>query len=480
MLRRQDEDYFRGVLTPAEFNHAVSLARTYGEPIYKVLKEVARSVTTVGKTKSRFQATLEASTSQVGSKRDIEGNIKPKKLNFDNETVAIMGDDITFTRSKANVGRPKKRTAAGLFKAQIGSMYETIYRYQRVSANLLGPGITSLAYGKNTLLPDASEKTYGLPFHFMSLTQNDAFNENFAIGARKQGLCKAIYRNPKDSAPFEDFQGNVGYCRLATQNHEGIWQATSNFQREVGTSHSAFDRVFHKYTDIRLNLYGSLYYPLTYKVMVVTGMPTEMNFSEFDPCTDDIEDAPASVDFPIDRDSALGQMIIDGVRPLVTNPIVGSSTDHNWKGKFRYLYNKSFKVPCLSYGNGAAQAGSTIDSTNVRNVNMFLRHDRFRNYQWYTNEGINTENDNIAGVGYTILNDVAASVVENVCEVDREERVYLIITCTCPKEVNGPAETIDAATVTGELPQTAAMPYSGSYDIVVRNCFRYGDGEPNK
>lgn len=487
MLRRQDHDYFLDILGPNEFNAAVRFAARHGESAYKVLKSAVKSVTrasTSAGLRSRADRNInlggEDYTRQYqGAKRDREGNVlevQPKKLNFDVPNKPMMGDDINFSRSTARLGRVKKRTASQMFKAEIGAMDEQVWRWQRVSDNLLGPGATGISFGQNPAQadPDAAG-TFVLPFHVMSLTHNPSFGEIPLLGMVKCGMNRFVIRKPM--VPIETFQGHLGLQRLIPQMETGNYSSLPGWQIEKGVSSGANSQVFHKWTDIRLNLYGSRLYPLDYTITVVTGLPVEMQFLEHHPVSETVNSAPGPGDFPISDVGPLQQMIVDKVRKFITNPIVGSNTEKHYKGKYKTLYSKKVHVPCLSYGDGAAEASSTINATNVRSETIFLRHDRYRNYKWYTNAAYIEENDNVDGVGWTQTDNGAVGSIDGYCDVDREKRVFLILTCSCPTPILDATNNVAGPEFSAEVPQDAARLYDGSYDIVVRNCFRSTEGD---
>jgi len=401
-------------------------------------------------------------------KRDIFGDIKPKKLNFDNPST-MSGEDINFKRSKMSLGRPKKRSATTIFNAQIGSMKEVIWRWQSCSASLMGPGRVPIGFGNNSVTqPD----TLVMPMHMMSLTTNPQFAVDNQLGCRDKGMFRFVYRRASTSI------GAFGYQFLASQENTGAVGATGllgQWHLESGSVMPAVNQVFHKYTDIRLNLYGSLSYPLTYRVMVVKALPVEMQPLEFDPVTSTVGTNPLNVDFPIFTTTPLNEFIMDHVRPIVTNPIIGSTTDKSWKGKFKVVSDKSYKIPCLSYGSLAGEQTSTINSTNVRSVNMFIRHDKFNDYGWRSMPGDIQRNEDIGGVGWSKTDVSLSDSVSLLTDLDREERMFLVISCNAPELVNSAFSYNVTSAVGGPTTDSvAAVPNFGTYDIVVRNCFREG------
>lgn len=394
-------------------------------------------------------------------KRDISGGIKPIKLNFDDPKYAMSSEDVNFKRSKMTIGGTRKRTANDLFKAEVGSMEELVWRWQACSASLLGPGRLPIGFGTdNASFPNIN----CLPFHMMSLTNNPGLPENASFGCSKAGMFRYY---------FDKSSGNMGYSFLKSQQADGA--VTQPFPGwwtlEKGLAQNHTGQIFHKYTDIRINLYGSTLYPLKYKVMLVTKLPLEMS-----PLDRGVMANPITIpgnDFTLLNNTPLSQFILDHVRPLVTNPIIGSNSDEDYKGKFRVVSQKTYHIPCLTYGNAAAEAGnSAVNSTNVHNVNMFVRHDRYRDYKWHQLSTDVVRTNNPGGVGFDVIDTAVNDAGDTLCDVDREERLYLVISCDTGALINN-SDYLPTGPFCGPDGDTiGAHQVSGSYDIVVRNCFR--------
>lgn len=465
-LHPQDVEYFRQTLGEYAFEQALALAQQYREPIVKVLKAAVRNIDKP-RLKSRFDRLTsgfgeegEPSTIPRGNKRDIEGNIIPKQLDF-GENI-IMSDNVNFSRSTMKIGRSKKRSANDVFKAQIGQMKEFVFRWQHASNSLLGPGSIPISFGHGT----ENVQNQLLPFHIMSLTTHPTFAADNTLGCHDQGMARVVYR-----APFSGFAGDIGYNWVNSENAQGGFGAGS-WQYEKGLVNLTTSDVFHKWTDIRLNLYGSLSYPMVYNVMIVTGMPREMQLFENLKVSNTVNSAAASSDFPVKNQSPLNEFIIDKVRPLLTNPIKGSNSNDTYKGKFRIMANRTIRIPCLTYGDASAVGAGVVQSTNVKNLNIFLRHDRFRDYAWHARATDETKALELSNNSWTQTDQSSTAANSLLCDVDREERVFLIITCNAPQltQDNDRYNIL----VQPDLPATPALKVEGSYDIVVRNCFRDG------
>jgi len=392
-------------------------------------------------------------------KRDISGGIKPLKLNFEEPQSSSM-TEVNFTRSKLTVGGARKRSANDLFKAQIGGMEEVIYRWQSTSASLLGPGRVPIGFGYDS---GSFPEVNCLPIHCMSLTTNPNFKDNDNLGCNPNGMFRYF---------FDKTSGNMGYSYLLSQLPNGNTGTTGAWSLEKGLPQVDTGQVFHKFTEIRLNLYGSTLYPLKYKVMLVTDMPVEMQPRERGFMTNPIT-VPGD-DFTLLNNTPLNQFILDHCRPLVTNPIVGGNSDEDYKGKYKVVSQKTYNIPCMTYGDALAQVtdASVVNSVNVHNVNMFIRHDRYRDYKWHQLSTDIIRTNNPGGVGFDVTDVAQTNLGDTICDLDREQRLFLIISCNAGRLENGvvytPTGPFGGPTADTGNPSAT----SGSYDIVVRNCFR--------
>jgi len=432
-------------------------ARPYVEPVVTGVKRAYQSLRDYREV--RYGPGSESRNRALAKKRAEREReqVKPKKLNFDEPET--MSNSVMFTRSSTRVGRKRRRTAQQLFTASVAQMPEQIWRWQRVSPSLLGPGENDLAYGAN-----GASTLQVCPFHIMSLTNNLLFPPSITFGCKRNGMHRIYY---------DEVARAFGYQNLIGQNNEGTF-ATNEWQLEtgvprLGTANIDPKGIFHKWTEIRFNLYGSAYYPLKYEILLVTAMPTEMS----------IFDYPAGIPAPIFQETNLNAFLREHVKDYIGNPIIGSTVDQqDYKSKFKIVRRKLVTVEPLSYGDAAAQVGppaiAGVDASNVKNVNMFIRHDRYRDYDWTPLATDQTLQNRLDGIGFDQQNTNSTVNASGISDVDREERLYLIIKCSAPRllDSNAYAVTGPTAPVT-LLSPTQIPPFTGSYDVVVRNCYRY-------
>jgi len=393
----------------------------------------------------------------VKKKLDFEEKVSTLKLPSV-DTQNTMSDGVQFRRSYDRVGRKRRRTATQLFNANIGRMDEVIYRWQQVSGSLLGPGNQVIAYGKAA----APATGYVCPLVFSSLTSNPLFPANSTYGAQRAGLYRLTYEPSSKSFGMQYYRGQD----KDGQQLVARWQVESGTEPAIATS-TISPEVFHKWTEIRMNLYGSAFVPLTYEVLVVTGMELDMSIFDY-----------TFGGTPIFEGTNMNAFLRDQCKDYIGNPIVGSSLDRNdFKGKYKIIRRKVITIAPLSYNNGAtAKEGLTsgVDASNVRNVNMFIRHDRFRNYAWTPRSADQDLQTGLDGRGFD-TQDISQLVNDScLSDVDRDQRLYLFVKCSAGRAYEATEfDIIPAEVPVSELSQTEIPVSSGSFDIVMRNCFRY-------
>jgi hypothetical protein len=459
------------------FDQAVDTALRNGLTLARAIRTVARLFRDNGvrlpnyqiqNTRSRFESNL----LEGPRKRDRQGRIKgaeqiQKKLNFEEPSVMSYAEDVNFKRSKTTLGRTRKRSANEIFSASLGSMHETVFRWQNCSKTLLGPGSNIIGFGLNPADTQGNLKQV-VPIHMMSLTSHPGFPVNTTLGCHNRGMARFVH------VPSGAAVNRFGYQWLSSSDPVGTFSNGVWSVEDGGTLLLNTDKTFHKWTDIRLNLYGSTLYPLKYRVRVFKGMPEEMQFMEFASWVGGITNNVTLPDVPITTETPLNEFLKDQIRPIVSNPILGSNSDQSYRGKFKVVSDKTYMIPCMSYGNAASEGFSGINATNVRTVNMFIRHDKFRDYAWRSKDTDKEVNPDLGGIGYTKTNTSLSAADSLLCDVDREERMFLCITCNAPSLVSNALYTVrnEPPVVVSDTSNTFQT--EGTYDIVVRNCFRDG------
>lgn len=353
---------------------------------------------------------------------------------------------VRFSKEAHRFGRRRRRNKIRLDDLFRG--YAKLRtRWQLTSPTLIGPGRVPISFGVDTTSAANFET---LPIHMISLTTNMIGEANTSKGAHKKGLFRFV----RDSAT-----GTVGWNWFDAQMEDGVntYNGTGEWEWEARNDFGLApqDKFFHKWSEIRLNLYGSKYMPLTYTITFVT-MPKEFDPQQIDSWV------PGSPN-QLEEFNECTRMLEDLVRPLISNPINVSGTKQHWKDKVRILKQYKVNMAPLSYSNAADETTAPVHVGNVKQFKTFIRHDRWRNYNWADRiSNVDPDRDlNDLGWDHTDSEKVS-------CELDWGKRVYMIISCT-----TGPRVDKTAYSVYSHLPaQYTSMPdYEGTYDIMVRNEF---------
>lgn len=342
----------------------------------------------------------------------------------------------TYSRRRHRIGRRRRRSSRAVFNSLIGGGDHIVYRWQQLSSNILGPGRIPLGWSVG-----GNEFNEWLPFNFMSLTQNLG-TPHSAKGCWDSGMKKIWY----ESSGSNNYFNVVSY---PPQDHTGATASGYNnwfIEQSVGTSESG-RKIYHSWTDVRLNLYGTLGVPITYNVYVM----------QFPMALD-----PQMSGLSWTQGTELYNMVKDMTRPLLGNPLnMNGRTD--WPKDVRMLRKYSYTIQPLGYSDQAAipSTGTGIYTGHVKQVKLFLRHDRVRDYNWSENSTDTDYDKTLSNLGWDVN---AVDYSTHMSDVEHGKRIYLVITATSPiKETTQRASFVDTDYSWGSR--------QGSYDICVRNKF---------
>lgn len=359
---------------------------------------------------------------------------------------------ITYTKERHRVGRRRWKKSVKMADIQrMMNKYQA--RWQLCSPNLRGPGRISIGFGGYTATDGAR---HSMPIHFMSLTQNpmdSAVNESVPKGCYNHGLYRVIRNAGNGTLSTRPFQCNT-YQGVTTYDTFGRWQT-----EKLDTAlHSALNgHLYHQWTSVRMNLYGAKNIPLTYTISVLQ-MPK--NYSPY-------QHPPTDASVPLDNFSEFNEftrMIQDISRGLIANPLNVSASSNDWKKNVRIVKQKRITIQPLSYTNAAAETSSEVKCGNVRQFNMFLRHDRWRNYSWADRTSDTTVDRDFADLGWDVTTGETVTT-----DVSWEKRLVMMITCTVGQIRDGPQNDV----TTSLPPSLDDIPSDfGTYDIIVRNSFK--------
>lgn len=364
---------------------------------------------------------------------------------------------VKFSKEGHIVGKKRRRNHAKLADV-LATMHRCRYRWQLCSNTLTGPGRIPLSYGGwNT-----DNEHHTLPIHFISLSQNPlgaATNVNSNKGSHKHGLYRVI-RNL--------FTGDLGCLYYQSNNNDGVnsYQPDGLWRAEIPYLPNQPDNFYHKWSEVRMNLYGAKHIPITYTVSLVR-CPKAFDPLSFPPSV--TPDAVTPPTTPHNQFTEFSRWIEDVSRTLLCNPLNVPGTKKEYKENVKVVKQFSTTIQPMSYTNAAAEGQAAVKVGNVREFKMFVRHDRWREYEWAENESNVIEDLNWQDLGWDVY------IPPNSMYTDEKwgQRLYMFITCTTGAITNG-----DFNDVRTTVPvQLADIPNDfGSYDLIVRNEFYHSKG----
>lgn len=353
---------------------------------------------------------------------------------------------VKFSRERHRVGRRKRRQRARLSDVLNGKAVFR-QRWQATSNTLIGPGKIPISYGFDS---GSSGDIETLPIHMMSIT-----NCGIGLASAEKGChLPGMFRVCRDKNT-----GAIGMRKFDSQTYVGVndWDSTGSWQGEsnVTAIPANGDSLFHKWTEIRFNLYGAKYIPLTYTIKLVQ-VPQEYDIGKAEVW------APGAA-LPLGEFDQVTRWFEDVSRSLIANPINVTGTEKEYKSKVKVLKSYSVTIAPLSYTNAASEGTAPVHVGNVRQFKAFIRHDRFRKYDWAENAVNILPDRNLADLGFDVK-----TLDRMYCDVKWGQKVYLMLTCT-----TGPKVDSDAYDVYATRPyEYASIPnYEGTYDVLVRNEF---------
>ena len=364
-----------------------------------------------------------------------------------------MGGSATYSRSRKRIGRVRRRTVKSVFRNYIGDQQHQVWRWASMSNNLKGPGRLPIAFGA----PNDNPNNLVCPIYFMSLSNLYSYpNEKDypAYGAYKHGLCNVVYVKDANQFFYLPKASMTSGGNDIAYDGNGLWQPETK-------SAEAFqsNKLFHKWTEIKFNLYGSSLYPLTYTITICK-MPESWNFHKYPPysSTDPTSLIPAATE--------VGEICRDLLRPLVGNPINTNNGNDTWRKKVKIIRQYKYHVAPLSYTDADAEGTAAVHLGNTQQVKIFLRHDMFRRYDWSVTPTSRLYDKNFADLGWDVNRK---DVDHNVVDVDWNRRLYMYVTCTTSGLIKD--QSLDPFQSNPIVTPTALPDDFGSFDIQVRRSF---------
>lgn len=375
------------------------------------------------------------------------GDITPRYTTMGRRQRNIdIGPGYFSSRSRRRIGRRRRPTAKLALTRAIGQGQEVILRWQNTSQTVMGPGKFALGWFQHSTA--GFER---VPFHFMSLSNNSIGLENSTKGCSAKGMRGCYYKPADGSFAYEPLPVATNTGAIETNNP--IWQTEKNTS-PVGLIELARQSksVLHKWSKIKLNLYGTYSVPITYSVYLMTLS------EQLDPLLHgDINSIPLGTE--------CSNFLRDVTRPLLYSNL-GINAKVTWPKDCRIVKSEKITIQPLSYSDQEAEAfvpGEYSKAPHIHMLNWFIRHDRMREYDW-------TKNASGGGLAPDLsFNNQGWDVVysdENMCDCEWGKKLFLVITATSPKlDATPTPDPLYASTETCKL--------QGSYDVSIRNCFRF-------
>jgi len=353
--------------------------------------------------------------------------------------ISSSSGGVRFSSENHRVGRKKRKNRTNLSDL-LRNMERYRLRWQAISPSLVGPGKIPIGYGKNGA---ANEEV--LPIHFISLTGHSNGIVNQYKGSQDKGLCRVIRNTTNGFCAWQPFKSQLPGG--VTSWDDGSWEPEdANGQLTQGSN------AYHKWTEVRANLYGSKYMPLTYTITILQCPQS------YDPFT--------ALEYPAYHGefAQFSRWMEDVSRGLIANPINITGTKPEYKQNIKIIKQYKINIGPLSYSDAADEGAAPVHVGNVRQFKCFLRHDRWRDYNW-TEETHNVVVDRtLQDLGWDQVNQTD----RNYCDVKWGSRLFMFITCTSGPRVDSVAYNVAEREPYGYVNMPS---YEGTYDLLVRNEF---------
>lgn len=327
-----------------------------------------------------------------------------------------------FTQARGRYGRKRRLTTRALQKSVTMKLIE---RWQNVSKFGIGGGQNILYWRDNSVWI-----TY--PFHVMELTHTNnnpltgTFNGLECMGWNVSGL--ELYHE-----------------KMPSQMPDGSRQVNGTWVTERGTPPTLIRNMMLRWVQIKLNLYGSLFRPLKYKLCL---------FQMDDDCCYG-HTANSDPELKLKTEALL--------RPYLYNNLLGDMGEQ--KKGFRMLKQWHYTMDPVNKSD-AHDADTTNYNPHFKEVKLWLPLDRMCNYDWFDEattqnmSSFNPQIDTMQTSTFAFTNHVYPS-----------KRLFFGIICSCGDN----AQPNTPTTEWNSAATNESVKHYGSYDIVVRRCFNYNE-----
>lgn len=359
------------------------------------------------------------------------------RRNNTRSTVVQPTGGSSVSRRKRRIGRNRKWSNYKIKKHIIGTGDEFINRWQQTSNTYLGPGRLFLGWS-SAANPDFEQ----VPCHFISLTNiEDMGISNPSKGCFNSGIKGLVYHKPTSQFRYRIYPSQQASGTV--DDSSGFWQ----YEKQSAVRNQFGHQFFHKYTDIKLNLYGTLDVPIKYSVIMCT-LPEQLDFHQWGP----------NVDFG--NGSELNNMCRDWMRSRLWDTVT-TNANPKWPKDVRIIKQESITINPPPKTDAAAYATNST-SGSIHELRWFVRYDRYRDYKWSKNANETVNDIDFQNSGWDVSNPTTV-----MSDVEWGRRVYLVVMAESPYPrplTSFPAQDF-YANATTQIDQ-------GSYDVCIRNCFR--------
>lgn len=348
-----------------------------------------------------------------------------------------MMNGALFSRSSRQFGRYKKKTVGSAHRKIALNEEKIIHRWQNVSRFGLGPGEQPMYTYRDAVAPN---DFLCQPVHVFDLTR---YINNTSGPDTVHGM-HAVFNKVSTG---EVFYGTS----MHHQNAEGVQQpldGTGFVERGVPPENVPYARL--KWTDLKMNLYGSYGRPVKWRIMLVK-----------------IHDEGAVPGFSAGTNANHKQMWDDILRPMKYSNLLGNIGEQ--KKSYRIVRSWNYTIEPLlktEQWNINENLGNENIAPHFIELKCFLKHDINCKYDWHdapTAANLTTDAPQ-TNLLQTELTEVHASVYPT-------KRLFLVVQCSCADEI-GVASGYLAPWEPFENSQLNSLVNKyGSYDICLRRCF---------
>lgn len=327
-----------------------------------------------------------------------------------------------FSQSRGRYGRRRRRT---LFSRIKNLEEKVIDRWQGVSQFGVGGGYYRIA--KQT---DSGNTI--MPFHVMDLS----YQPNNTVGAGNFHGHRSFYIN--------GVTGNLSDEVMPSQLEDGSRALSGTFVQERGQAIADVGSVFHRWTQIKLNLYGSLNRPIKYKVFLFK------------------MDDDACFGYTPTGDSESHLAFESLIKPYIYSNLLGNVGEQKkhvrMLKQWNYVINPLNKIDAVT-----TEHVDSNHNPNFQEVKIFVRHNMNINYEWYdhpTTAQLKTDVPNV-----DTFHTEAAQVNAH---ASPSARLFFGIMAT-----SGSAFAVAGEDDWRNVASDDFVQNYGSYDMVLRRCYTY-------